>query len=175
MGNLITNDACSECEPVHMSNSLTDVVISVCVLSASALAVTEQEKRFAVWLASRDQDRRGPGVVGFDVSELPWTVHGFTAEHAFLLRVIDSARSHYYWHKLNYKPHTDWVLHALEQLHTLLLHFSQEDLVREGQEGRRADPYWDEPPTGFPTCPRHGVYLHQEGCVVCHDEGIQDE
>jgi hypothetical protein len=165
MGNMITIDTSGDLEPLHMSNGLTSVFIAVCVLSASALASTDQEKLFAVWLASHDQAVRGSGAVGFDISDLPWTAHGFEAEQAFLLKVIRSAQSQEYWHLLGYQPRADWVIQSLEHFRLLIVHFSKEALVPE-----RARSWSCEVPSSFVTCPRHGVYLHQEGCVICNDE-----
>jgi hypothetical protein len=65
---------------LKMSNGLTSVFISVLSLSASRLAKTEREIDFAIWLASHDQAIVGSGTVGFDISDIPWSMENFDAE-----------------------------------------------------------------------------------------------
>ena len=52
---------------IQMSNGLTDVFFNVLVLSGSALARTDSERRLVVWLAEKDQSRMGYGAIGFDL------------------------------------------------------------------------------------------------------------
>ncbi|GCF10136.1 hypothetical protein [Dictyobacter arantiisoli] len=93
MGNRITNECVESSESLKMSNGLTSVMISLLVLSGSALAEREHEKLLIVWFASRDQALSGMGTVGFDLNEIPWTAEQFEAEKHFLLAVIRRAQS----------------------------------------------------------------------------------
>ncbi|SRR5581483_9223363 len=97
MGNRITNKCVDAAESLKMSNGLTSVVLSLLVLSGSALAVSEREKRLIIWFASRDQSISGSGTVGFDLSESPWTGEQFETEKHFLLAVIHRAQSMQDW------------------------------------------------------------------------------
>lgn len=164
MGNRITNRTYSDFESLKMNNGLTSVFIDVLVLSASALASTEREKLFAVWLAYHDQSVCGIGAVGFDISDMPWTARGFQAQKDFLFKIIRSAQSKEYWRLLDYQPgREDWILSSLEQFRLLIAHFSKEGMVPEGKRRRTRNM-----PSIFMKCPRHGVYVHQMGCVLCN-------
>src|SRR4051794_11236394 len=106
MGNRICcpagHDAPDDC--LKMSNGLTAAFIDALVLAGSALAATERAKELIVWLAGHDQSISGLGIVGFDISDIPWTVAGFASERAFLLRVIEAAQSGLGWDRLDYQP-----------------------------------------------------------------------
>ncbi len=164
MANSITNRIYSDVESLRMNNGLTSVFIEVLALSASTLASTEREKQFAAWLASRDQTVYGIGAVGFDISDMPWTAQGFQVQKDFLLKVIQSSQSKEHWHQLGYQPgREDWILSSLEQFRLLITHFSADGIMPEGVGRRTA-----RMPDAFVKCPKHGVYLHQDGCVICN-------
>lgn len=140
---------------VHMSNGNTDVLLSVLLLAGSDLAETDGEVELMVWLAEHDQGVRGRGAVGFDLAELP----AGEAERAFLLRVIDLAATRHRWDVLGYEP--PFAQRFLAELR---------ELVR-GFEPATAPPA----KTPYPEhrkCPGHDVYLHEYGCLLCHDAPI---
>ena len=72
-----------------MSNGLTSVVISTLVLAASALAQTDRQRELAVWFASHDQGVFGLGMVGLDVSDLPWRADTFEADRTMRRTITD--------------------------------------------------------------------------------------
>ena len=163
MGNRITNRTYSADESLKMNNGLTTVFIEALAVSASVLASTEREKLFAVWLACHDQQICGIGTVGFDISDMPWTKLGFQAQKDFLFEVIRSAQSKAYWHLLGYQPgREDWVVESLEKFRQLIAHFSKERIVPE--EKRRSA---HNMPSTFLQCPKHKVFVHQAGCILC--------
>ncbi len=164
MANRITNRAYSDSDSFKMNNGLTSVFIDVLALSASALASTEREKRFAVWLACHDQTICGIGAVGFDISDMPWTTRGFQSQKSFLLKVIQSAQSKEYWRLLGYHPREDWILSSLERFRLLIAHFPKEGIIPEAKRRQAAGM-----PSFFMKCPKHQVYVHQQGCVLCND------
>jgi hypothetical protein len=148
-----------------MSNGLTSVFISVLALATSSLARIDREREFAVWLASRDQGVFGSGVVGFDLRAMPWQPETFTADRDFVLRAISTAKAKRGWDRLGYEPREEWVQDALDGFRRLVEAFRVED----------ADPLaaqhwpWPDKLDRYELCPRHSVYLHPSGCVVCHD------
>jgi len=77
VGNIISADHDPTAGDVTMSNGLTSAFLDVLLLSGSDLARTDSEVATVVSLAERDQSIVGLGVVGFDVSELGWTVREF--------------------------------------------------------------------------------------------------
>lgn len=167
MANSITNRNHDSTKYLSMQNGLTSVVLSLLALSGSALASNEREKDLIVWLASHDQAIFGRGVVGFDLSEIPWTVEQFEAEKSFLLKVIGRAKSQQDWARLTYKPREDWVINALDKLYQMVAHLSEKDIDLQAALSWQA-----EKPTERIVCPKHNVLEHWYGCVVCNDEEL---
>jgi hypothetical protein len=151
-----------------MNNGLTSAVIEVLVVAASTLATTDRERTFAVWFASRDQSVFGIGMVGFDVRQMPWAPATFAADRSFVLEAIDAAKAGTGWERLGFNPREDWVRNALDGFRRLVAAFRVEDAETEA---KRVWP-WLAPPEVLEQCPRHGVYLHGEGCILCN-AGLQ--
>ena len=165
MANHITHKCVDASESLMMSNGLTSVVVSLLVLSGSALAESEREKLLIVWFASRDQALSGMGTVGFDLNEIPWTAEQFEAEKHFLLAVIRRAQSMQDWGRLCYEPREDWALTRLEKLAQMISHFPVTCINQEIALEQQA--WWR--PAEFVLCPKHGALQHAMGCVVCND------
>ena len=148
-----------------MSNGLTSVFLGVLTIAMSALAVTESEKRMAVWIASHDQAIFGSGMVDFDVRELSWSLSAFDADRRFVLAAIDAAAGKFEWHKLDYSPREDWVLESLHTFRILVEQFSREQASAETERT------WDfgAEPAQFERCEKHQVYLHSHSCLLCND------
>lgn len=165
MGNRITSEGVEASEAVKMSNGLTSVVLSLLALSGSALAQSEREKLLIVWFASHDQSLSGPGTVGFDLNEIPWSVEQFEAEKHFLLAVIRRAQSMQDWDRLKYEPREEWVLACLEKLAHMISQFPVTCIKQEIALDHQA--WWR--PTTWLLCPTHGVLHHPQGCIMCND------
>ncbi|KYF74778.1 hypothetical protein BE17_20020 [Sorangium cellulosum] len=165
MANSVTYEARPDLAHIRMSNGLTSVFISVLSLAASALAETERERELAAWFASHDQGLFGLGVVGFDVSELPWSPSTFVREREFTLRVIEAAKARTGWERLGYAPREDWIQPCLDQLRAMIEALVVEDACRAGAT---AWSYGDRPEP-LVLCPVHRVYQHEHGCVLCND------
>jgi hypothetical protein len=156
-------------------------------VSGSRLAATPHEVQFILWLAQHDQSAVGFGTVDFDLSEMPWTLQGFEAEKAFLLRVIERAQARLGWEVLNFATHPEVLCGDLEQLRMLVLNLTAEDF--EHAEKTRVKQYRDagcdeamaqaliapaprwrvEMPAELQKCQKHGVFLTKYGCFVCNN------
>lgn len=79
VGNIVTYEARPDIECIQMNHGLTSVFIAVLSLAA--------------WFASHDQGVFGSGMVGFDVSELPWSADTFASDWEFVLRAIDATKA----------------------------------------------------------------------------------
>lgn len=165
MSNIITlhRDHQNIDEWLCMSNGTTSVFISLLALSGSRLAQSDLEKELIIWLAER--------VVGFMISDIPWTKQGFQSEREFLLKVTEQAKLKPGWDVLNYEPNEAIIIPVLDKFAALLSNFSEEYLDEAAcvkWNDMRNDPKYGIP-VGFPKCPKHGVLLHWNGCAVCND------
>lgn len=158
-------------EPLRMKNSSTEVFIETLVLSGSALAKTNREKEFIIWLAQRDQNAVGRGTVGFHLDEMPWVEEDFPEMKQFVLSTIIGVMNRTKWDVLNYEPNEEWIRNTFG-------HFSRMIQLLEA-EHINSQHYWewitpdvddDEPtvPVGHPKCKEHEVYLSCLGCVICN-------
>src|SRR6476661_6447334 len=153
---------------LKMSNGLTAVFIDVLVLAGSALAATEREKELIVWLAGHDQGISRLGTVGFDISDIPWTMAGFVTERAFLLRVIEAAQSGFGWDRLAYQPNEALLRPALAKFLDLINNFDPRYIAETRYQEWRGERAQDKGSLEFARCPKHDVLLYQHGCVLCN-------
>jgi hypothetical protein len=148
-----------------MSNGTTSVFVSVLSLAASALATSDRAREIAVWLASHDQSIFGVGVVGFDISGLPWSRATFAEDRAFVLEILAAVRGKTGWERLDYPPREDLNSECTDALGRMIEAFDVRDAFTDDEA------IWTfcDRPDRFETCPIHAVYLHVGGCVVCND------
>lgn len=163
MSNTISYDARPDIPDMHMSNGLTAVFFSVLALAASALATDDHERGIAAWFAARDQSIFGLGIVGFDVSELPWSRERLEADRAFMVRAVDAAQARTGWERLDYQPREDWLFASLDQFRGMIAAFDAAHIAAP-------DTLWlGARPERFAQCVLHRTYLHAYGCIVCND------
>jgi len=85
MGNLITYKT-DPSKNIQMSNGLRTVLISVLCLAGRDMADTNEKRDILIWLAQRDQSIFGLGIVGFDITEVCWSIDYFDEQKAFLIK-----------------------------------------------------------------------------------------
>ncbi len=164
MSNIITNNRFNKNDYIKISNGATDVLIDVLVLSGTSLAQTRWQKESVIFLSLNDQEIRGQGCVGFDISDLGWELDNFEKQLKFLLKVIDSALKKTNWEMLKYKPDEKKVFHNLRRLEEMIINYTvelvkQHDIQTWNKEFNEIE---------FKLCPKHKVYMHPFGCKICH-------
>jgi len=50
------------------------------------MADTNEKRDILIWLAQRDQSIFGLGIVGFDITEVCWSIDYFDEQKAFLIK-----------------------------------------------------------------------------------------
>lgn len=157
-------------EQLQMSNGLTDVFLNVLILSGSRLATNDSERRLIVWLAEKDQSKRGMGTVGFDIGEMPWDPQNFSECKAFLLNTIQAAEDKFGWETLDYKPNKQMIFPVLKRFYEMVSAFKREDIFPGGLEEWLGAAEEDDPVlNGFPRCEKHDALLGCFGCQVCNN------
>lgn len=166
MSNIISLNS----DTISMSNGLTDVFISVLVLSGSRLAEIVDEKRLIVWLAEKDQSKVGIGTVGFDIREMPWNKECFEESRLFMLKTVGLAKNKTDWDKLDYAPNEKLLFHALSKFSDMLSTLAAKDIDPNALGEWLADADSDDPVfLGFPKCEKHGALLSCFGCQLCNN------
>ena len=166
MSNTITNDRLNKDDYLKLSNGATDVLIDVLILAGSTLALTRWQKELIIFISLNDQEIKGQGCVGFDISDLGWEIDHFEDQKRFLLKVIDSALKKTNWKILNYKPEEENTFSNLRRLKELIIEYSkklvkQRDFLEWNKEFNEVE---------FKKCVKHKVYEHPFGCKVCHNQ-----
>ena len=153
-----------------MSNGLTDAFLNVLILSGSQLATSESEKRLIVWLAERDQSKRGAGTVGFDIGEMPWEPDSFSDSKAFMLNTIQFAKQQAGWEALGYKPDKEMLFPVLDKFYEMISAFAVNDITPYALQEWLESAEEDSPILrGFPKCEKHGALLCCFGCQICNN------
>ncbi|MFH8786910.1 hypothetical protein [Streptomyces roseoverticillatus] len=147
-----------------LSNGGTAAFLDALWLAVSDLARRPWDFRFAAFLALRDQNVMGRGVVGFDLEDIDWG--GTPAERArakdFVLRVIDLALERHRWDELTYEP--PYVPGYLRRYRAMVEAFTPPPRPA----GEDVFPGPDAAVTA--SCVRHRVLdalPYWEGCVFC--------
>jgi len=161
MGNLITSGRRGADHDLQLSNGSTSVLLCVLLLSGSQLATTVWERELVTWLAEHDQEVFGSGMVGFDLDDIAWDVERFGVQQHFVLRMIDLALQRHRWNELGYDP--PFVDAQLAALRTLVADF------RPDAHASASTWSWRSPPEQLILCDRHRVFIHNLGCLLCHD------
>lgn len=166
MSNIISLNS----DTISMSNGLTDVFISVLVLSGSRLAETVDEKRLIVWLAEKDQSKVGMGTVGFDIREMPWNINRFEESCRFMRETVVLAKNKTDWDKLDYTPNDELLFPVLNKFSDMLSKLAAKDIDPSALGEWLADADSDDPVfLGFPKCEKHGALLSCFGCQLCNN------
>lgn len=163
MSNTISNNRFNKNDYLKLSNGATDVLIDLLVLSGSSLAQTRWQKELIIFLSLNDQQIKGQGCVGFDISELGWEINHFENQKKFILKVIDNALEKKKWEKLNYKPSKSYISN-LRRFREMIINYSKilvepRDILKWSKNFNKME---------FKKCVKHNIYTHPFGCKICH-------
>lgn len=155
---------------LQMTNIGTAKFINVLCLSGGRLAKTESQKRFMVFLAERNQNCMGLGVVGFDIVEMPWVKDSFEEDKEFMLGVINGVTNKLGWETLDYEPNEEVIFAYMDKFRKLIDRMSVDDIDEENLNEWLLAADADDPVNcGFPKCEKHDTYISAFGCQVCMD------
>ncbi len=162
MANVIGYPQQPELPELDFDDRKMHIFCSVLALAGSALAGTEQEGDLAFFFCSRDLKVLGRGMAGFDMGELPWG-DDLEKDRRFLQYTCTAAHKGLGWERLGYHPDKTWLLPAVDFLERLIglfeaAHIDEPDPTIQGMR-----------PATLDRCPKHGVFMHSEGCLICVD------
>ncbi|MEZ4671856.1 MAG: hypothetical protein R3E39_28465 [Anaerolineae bacterium] len=158
MGNLFLSRQLNQY--LKLSNGGTAVLIDTLMLSLSDHAETLWEKRFAQWFGEHDQHIYGIGTVGFELDEIGWLANSFDRQKQFILKAVDVASNQHRWGDLNYRP-ADFMTGYIKAF-GLMIHLFEETSIKSANS-------WTHIEGHFELCPKHHVYMHTYGCVICNN------
>lgn len=100
MGNLISDK--SKSFYFKLSTIGTDLFMKSLLISISNLAKNKWEKDFGIFIAERNQNILGGGLVGFDLSELGFSAQSFESQKKFVVDIIRNSIINETWNAFNY-------------------------------------------------------------------------
>lgn len=149
----------ADAEALVLSNGLTAVLIDVLCLKGAEIAIAAWQKEILVRLARHDAAIVGDGFTGFDLTDILCDIN--PAEGAgFLSDICSMAEQEKLWSGLPYSPDRELLLGALLRFKELCL-LAGRYLPSPSMHFHSRHPYT--------LCNRHGVYLHEEGCIFCNN------
>ena len=153
-------------ERVSISDTGTNVLLTVLVLAGSALAETDSQRRLIVWLA---EQKLNEGICrGFSLSDVPWDAESFDADRQFMVRTTDAASQKTGWLTLNYWPNAKALMPMLGWFRKGFVRLRAADInpavLPDWLAGQEDD---DPVRCGFPRCKKHKTYLTWNGCIAC--------
>ncbi len=96
--------------------------------------------------------------------EIIWDREIFKAQKSFVLKLLERALHKTNWELLGYHPREEWVLKNLSGFKRMITAFHSQHI--EEEEKYSLIPFEDK----FKKCPKHKVFLHVAGCVICNNE-----
>ena len=149
----------ADAESIVLNNGMTSVLIDVLCFKGAQIAVTDWQKEMLVRLARHDAGIVGDGFTGFDLSDILFDIN--PADGAgFLSDICSQAEQEKLWTGLPYSP-------DLDLLHGVLFRFKGLCQLAGRYLPSSAMPFQSRHP--YTLCSRHGVYLHEEGCILCNN------
>ena len=153
-------------EQVSISDTGTNVLLTVLVLAGSALAETDSQQRLIVWLA---EQKLNEGICrGFSLSDLPWDADSFEADRQFMVRTADSASQKTGWQSLNFWPNAGALMPMLGWFRKGFVRLKAADIDPAVLQRWLSEMDADDPVlNGFPRCRKHKACLTWNGCIAC--------
>ena len=155
---------------VNLSNGATSVLYHTILLSGSKIAQTNWEKKFLIWLAERDQNVIGLGIVGFNVAELGWIKNEFELQKSFIVNSIELSLDNKEWKNLPYNPSEEIIQNKLTETLNIFKALKSEDITTKERT-------WYNEPNEFDLneiCEVHKIFLNKlepepkSRCQLCN-------
>ena len=133
-------------ERISMSNQGTDCFLELLELAAAENNMTNNQRKLIVFLKERrEENLSAPGTASIDVDEMPWSKDTLSEDVAFMMKVIEKAKTVEVTGKLDYRPDLRIVSPWLDQFSSMIwkldkdyLYGTEEkELVKEGLEAIR--------------------------------------
>ena len=169
MGNNFVNTVSNK--SVSFSNLVTTPLYSGILIEGSKIAKSVWEKRLMIFIAEKNQNVIGSGIVGIELTELEWDKSNFKSQRDFLLEIVQQSRIN--------KTYNKYIFTLQEKIGEMKL-LEIEDLIaslkiEEIKESKFK--YYIEPPKSkFDLCDKHKVYINylseerKDNCLICSNE-----
>jgi len=174
MGNSIVNSSTKQI--VAFSNSVTDALYSGILIEGSFLAKTNWQKRLLTFIAEKNQNVIGLGIVGIDLVKLEWNKTDFIEQKEILRTVVNLSRVKKSYNQFIYQLKEEIANRKLIEIEKLIDELSIDQITEDNFK------FYTEPPqTQFKKCDIHKVYMNhltverKHQCLICSNENSKNE
>ena len=147
MGNIISfSKSVFGKESVSMSNQGTDCFLELLEMAAAESEMTDSQRKLVGFLKDRREENLvAPGTASFDIDEMPWDKDTLSEDVAFMMKIVDKAKTVEVARKLDYRPDLSIVNPWFDQFSKMIwkldkdyLYGTEEkELVKQGVEAIR--------------------------------------
>ena len=147
MGNIISfSKSVFGKESVSMSNQGTDCFLELLEMAAAESEMTDSQRKLVGFLKERRKENLvAPGTASFDIDEMPWDKDTLSEDVAFMMKIVDKAKTVEVARKLDYRPDLSIVNPWFDQFSKMIwkldkdyLYGTEEkELVKQGVEAIR--------------------------------------
>ncbi len=147
MGNIISfSKSVFGKESVSMSNQGTDCFLELLEMAAAESEMTDSQRKLVGFLKERRKENLvAPGTASFDIDEMPWDKDTLSEDVAFMMKIVDKAKTVEVARKLDYRPDLSIVNPWFDQFSKMIwkldkdyLYGTEEkELVNQGVEAIR--------------------------------------
>jgi len=133
-------------ESFSMSNQGTDCFLELLEMAAAESDMTVSQRNLISFLKERREENLvAPGTASFDIDEMPWNKDTLSEDIAFMMKIIEKAKTVEVARKLDYRPDLKIVWPWLDQFSQMIwkldkdyLYGTEEkELVKQGIEAIR--------------------------------------
>jgi len=169
MGNHVVNSVTKQI--VSFSNSVTDCLYSGILIEGSKLATSNWQKRLMIYVADKNQNVVGLGIVGIDLTKLEWNKSEFKEQKDFLLKIVQTSRINKSYNKYVFQLKEEIGNRKLIEIENLISDLSVKDIVEDKF-------FFYSEPSEFANeqCEKHKVYMNnlevdrKYRCLICSND-----
>lgn len=134
-------------ERISMSNQGTDCFLELLEIAAAEHEMTDSQRKLIGFLKDRrEENLAAPGTASFDIDEMPWDKDTLSEDAAFMMKIIEQAKTAETAGKLDYRPDLRIVTPWLDQFSLMIWRLDKDylygteekELVKQGIEAIQA-------------------------------------
>lgn len=154
MSNIIRlNETAPNDEWIVMSNQGTDCFLNLLIIAADGYEKTDHQRELVSFLKDQKEiNDIAPGTASFDVDEMPWSKDTLSEDVAYMMKMIEKAKTAEVIRKLDYRPDLRIVSPWLDQFSMMIWKLDkdylygkeEEELVKQGFKAIQAVLYGED-------------------------------
>lgn len=127
-------------ERISMSNQGTDCFLELLEMAAAENDMTENQRNLICFLKDRrEENLAAPGTVSFDIDEMPWNKDTLSEDAAFMMEMIEKAKTVEVVGKLDYRPDFRIVSPWLDQFSSMIWKLDKDYLYGTEEKEQSSD------------------------------------